>query len=104
MLENPFRTEEWTSYVGDRLIAGGYVDALSEALSAIYCYYDPTERARSLGTFNVLSLLAAAGERELPHVYLGYYVAGCRSTEYKRTFGPNEVLRADGTWEAFDAG
>jgi arginyl-tRNA--protein-N-Asp/Glu arginylyltransferase len=27
------------------------VDALREALSAIYCYYDPTENARSLGTF-----------------------------------------------------
>ncbi len=43
MLENPFRTEEWTYYVGNRLIAVAYVDALPEALSAIYCYYDPTE-------------------------------------------------------------
>jgi Putative arginyl-tRNA:protein arginylyltransferase len=41
MLENPFRTEEWTYYVGNRLIAVAYVDALPEALSAIYCYYDP---------------------------------------------------------------
>jgi Arginine-tRNA-protein transferase, C terminus len=63
-----------------------------------------TERARSLGTFNILSLLAAARERELPHVYLGYYVEGCRSMEYKRKFRPNEVLGADGAWETFDAG
>jgi leucyl-tRNA---protein transferase len=104
MLENPFRTEEWTYYVGDRLIAVAYVDALPEALSAIYCYYDPTERARSPGTFNILSLLASARERGLPHVYLGYYVAGCRSMEYKRKFRPNEVLRPNGTWEAFDGG
>src|SRR4029450_8743109 len=103
VLEKPFRPEEWTYYAGGRLIAVAYVDALPEALSAIYCYYDPTESARSPGTFNVLSLLAAARERELPHVYLGYYVAGCRSTEYKRTFRPNEVLRADGTWGAFSA-
>jgi arginine-tRNA-protein transferase len=102
MLENPFRTEEWTYYVGKRLIGVAYVDSLPEALSAIYFYYDPTERARSLGTFNILSLLAAARERELPHVYLGYYVAGCRSTEYKRKFRPNEVLGPDGTWGAFD--
>jgi leucyl-tRNA---protein transferase len=104
LLENPFRTEEWTYYLGNRLIAVGYVDALPEALSAIYCYYDPTERARSLGTFNILSLLASAREREVPHVYLGYYVAGCPSMEYKRRFRPNEVLRPDGTWETFDAG
>jgi len=103
LLDNPFRTEEWTYYVGDRLIAVAYVDALPEALSAIYCYYDPAEGARSPGTFNILSLLAAARERGLPHVYLGYYVAGCRSLEYKRKFRPNDVLRHDGTWEAFDA-
>jgi leucyl-tRNA---protein transferase len=102
LLENPFRTEEWTYYVGDRLIAVAYVDALPEALSAIYCYYDPGERARSPGTFSVLALLAAAGERGLPHLYLGYYVAGCRSMEYKRKFRPNEVLQPDGTWADFD--
>jgi len=104
LLENPFATEEWTYYVGDRLIAVAYVDALPEALSAIYCYYDPTEGPRSLGTFNILSLLASAPERGLSHVYLGYYVAGCRSMEYKRTFCPNEVLLPDGTWEAFNVG
>ena len=104
MLQNPFRTEEWTYYVGNRLIAVAYVDALPEALSAIYCYYDPTDRARSLGTYNILSLLAAARERGLPHVYLGYYIAGCQSMEYKDKFRPNEVLRPNGTWEAFDAG
>jgi leucyl-tRNA---protein transferase len=102
LLQNPFRTEEWTYYVGDRLIAVAYVDALPEALSAIYCYYDPAEGARSPGTFNILSLLASARERGLPHVYLGYYVAGCRSLEYKRRFRPNEVLRPDGAWEPFE--
>lgn len=104
LLDNPFRTEEWTYYLGNRLIAVAYVDTLPEALSAIYCYYDPTEGGRSPGTFNILSLLASARERGLPHVYLGYYVAGCRSLEYKRKFGPNEVLRPDRTWEAFDVG
>jgi arginine-tRNA-protein transferase len=103
-LENPFRTEEWTYSVGNRLIAVAYVDALPEALSAIYCYHDPAERARSLGTFNILSLLAAARDRGIPHVYLGYYVAGCRSSEYKRRFRPNEVLRPDGSWLPFDEG
>ena len=78
--------------LANRLIAVAYVDALPEALSAIYRYYDPTEAARSPGTFNILSLLAAARERGLPHVYLGYYVVGCRSMEYKRKFRPNEVL------------
>jgi arginyl-tRNA--protein-N-Asp/Glu arginylyltransferase len=98
MLHNPFPTEEWTYYVADRMIGVGYVDVLSEGLSAIYFYYDPEERARSLGTFHVLSMLDAARDRRLPHVYLGYYAEGCRSLEYKSRFRPNEVLRPDGGW------
>jgi arginine-tRNA-protein transferase len=96
-LDNPFPTEEWAYYLGDRLVGVGYVDALREGLSAIYFYYDPDERHRSLGTYNVLSILAAAAARGVPHVYLGYYVQGCRSLEYKARFHPHEVLR-DGHW------
>jgi arginine-tRNA-protein transferase len=84
------------------LIGVGYVDALPGGLSAIYFYYDPGERHRSLGTYNVLSILASARARNLPHVYLGYYVAGCRSLEYKARFRPNEVLTGGGTWARFD--
>ena len=100
MLENPFRTEEWTYYVGNRLIAVAYVDALPEALSAIYCYYDPTEGGRSLGTFNILSLLASARERGLPHVYLGPTSRGVGHWNTSQV-SPDEVLRPNGTWEAF---
>ncbi len=101
MLHNPFPTEEWTYYVEDRLVGVGYVDALPGALSAIDFYWDPDERARSLGTFHVLSIIAAAGQRNLAHVYLGYYVEACRSLEYKARFRPTEVLRGAGQWDAF---
>ena len=94
MLENPFRTEEWTYDLGNRLIAVAYADALPLALSAIYCYYDPTEGARSLGTFNILSLLASARERKLPHVYLGYYVAGCSITGIQAQVSPERSAPA----------
>jgi arginine-tRNA-protein transferase len=100
-VQNPFATEEWDYYVGDRLIGVGYVDALPEGLSAIYFFYDPGEGHRSLGTFNILAMIAAARERDLPHVYLGYFVAGYRSLEYKVRFRPNEVIGADGRWEPF---
>src|SRR5262245_17955279 len=98
---NPFPTEEWCYYVGARLIGVGFVDVLPEGLSAIYFYYDPEERGRSLGTFNVLRIIEAAAERRLPHVYLGYFVAGCRSLEYKARFRPNETLDESGAWVAF---
>ncbi len=98
---NPFRTEEWTFFIADRLAAVGYVDALPAGLSAIYFFHDPQDAERSLGTFNVLRMIERARERSLPHVYLGYYVAGCRSLEYKARFGPNEVLNERAVWVPF---
>jgi arginine-tRNA-protein transferase len=100
-LDNPFPTEEWSYYVGDRLIGVGYVDDLPLAMSAIYFFYDPNERDRSLGTYNVLQIIESARVRTIPHVYLGYFVEGCRSLEYKARFRPNEVLQPDGRWGAF---
>jgi len=100
-LENPFATEEWCYFLGTRLVGVGYVDNLSEGLSAIYFYYDPDERRRSLGTFNVLSVIEAARRLGRPYAYLGYYVRGCRSLEYKARFRPSEVLDADGRWTSF---
>ena len=98
---NPFRTEEWTFFVENRLAAVGYVDALSEGLSAIYFFHDPREARRSLGTFNILSMIDRARKRGLQYVYLGYYVAGCRSLEYKARFQPNEVLTGRAEWVPF---
>lgn len=100
-LANPFRTEEWSYWLRDRLIGVGYVDALAEGLSAVYFYWDPAERHRSLGTYNIMAMMDAARERGLPYVYLGYFVEGCRSLEYKRRFRPNEVLSDGGAWSPF---
>ncbi len=100
-VDNPIPTEEWCYYLGDKLIGVGYVDAIPDGLSAIYFFHDPQERDRSLGTYNVLCVLREAARRKLPFVYLGYYVEGCRSLEYKSRFRPNEVLHPDGKWRAF---
>jgi arginine-tRNA-protein transferase len=101
----PAGVEEWCYFLGGRLVGVGYVDSLpdpsSGGLSAIYFFYDPAERHRSPGTWNVLCLVDEAVRRGLPYVYLGYYVGGCRSMEYKARFVPNEVLGADGVWRGF---
>lgn len=100
-VDNPFDTQEWCYYLGGKLVGVGYVDRLPAGLSAIYFFHDPDERRRSLGTYNVLSLIRAAAGWNLPYVYLGYFVAGCRSLEYKARFRPNEVLTPDGEWKPF---
>jgi len=99
---NPFRTEEWNYYVDEALVAVGYVDTLAHGLSAIYFFHEPDEAHRSLGTFNILAMIGEARRRGLPYVYLGYYVRGCRSLEYKVRFRPNEVLDEHGGWVPFE--
>ena len=112
-VNHPFPVEEWCYYLGDRLVGVGYVDHLpaldgggaaaraESGLSAIYFFYEPDERPRSLGTWNVLCLLDEAARRGLPYVYLGYYVEGCPSMAYKPNFVPNEIRDEDGWWGEF---
>ncbi len=100
-VNNPFSVSEWCYFLGDRLVGVGYVDDLPDGLSAIYFFHDPEFRRRSLGNWNVLSMLEQARMRGLEHVYLGYYVEGCQSLVYKADYRPNEVLTADGNWRPF---
>jgi arginine-tRNA-protein transferase len=100
-VHNPDFTEEWCYYLNGRLIGVGYADRLADCMSAIYFFYDPELRGRSLGTFNVLCLLEECSVRKLTYLYLGYYVPGCRSLEYKGNFRPNEIRQADGSWHDF---
>jgi arginine-tRNA-protein transferase len=95
---NPFPVQEWCYYLGRHLVGVGYVDDLPQSMSAIYFFHDPDLRQRSLGTFNVLSVLDRAAQLSKEHVYLGYLVGGCRSMEYKGRFQPNQLLGADGQW------
>jgi len=100
-VRNPFAVQEWCYYLGRHLVAVGYVDDLPTSYSAIYFFYDPERRDRSLGTFNVLSILDRARRAGKEFVYLGYYVEGCRSMEYKVRFRPNQLLGLDGEWREF---
>jgi arginine-tRNA-protein transferase len=97
-IANPIPVEEWRYTLGGRLVGVGYVDRLPAGLSAIYFFYDPAERDRGLGTWNVLNIIDRAAAAGLPHVYLGYHVAGAASLEYKANFAPNEALGPDRVW------
>ena len=99
-VENPYPIQEWCYFLDDRLVGVGYVDPLPIGHSAIYFFYDPDEAHRSLGVWNVLSVIAGARKAAVPHVYLGYYVTGCRSLEYKAKYRPNQVLD-NGVWRTF---
>jgi arginyl-tRNA--protein-N-Asp/Glu arginylyltransferase len=103
-VDNPFATQEWCYYRGNKLVGVGYVDDVPCGLSAIYFFYDPQYRHLALGTWNVLNVLSAAARKTLPHLYLGYYVAGCPSMVYKARFRPSQVRGPDGRWRLFQDG
>ena len=97
-IENPTTTLELRYRLGGRLAAIAYVGVTPRALNSIYGFHDPELSRRSLGTFDVLKEIELARAMELDYVYLGYLVEGCLSMEYKKAFGPNELL-VGARWE-----
>lgn len=85
--------------IGDRLVAVSLVDLCSRSVSAVYHFYDPDERDRSLGVFSVLAEIDWTRQLGVPHYYLGYWVEGAETMHYKANYRPHEQLR-DGIWRA----
>lgn len=84
------------------LIACALVDLMSDGLSLVYSFYDPTQARRSLGSFVILDHLIQAGLTDMPYVYLGYWVRGSDKMDYKVRFSPIELLRPEG-WRLMSA-
>lgn len=81
----------------DRLLGACLTDRLGDGLSAVYSFFEPDCRDRSLGTYTILWLVARARRLALPYVYLGYWVAESRKMAYKSRFRPCEIL-SRGSW------
>lgn len=77
------------------------VDELSDGLSAVYSFFDTEETQRSLGSYMILWLIDEAYGRELPYVYLGFWIDGCSNMAYKARFKPLERVTPDG-WVRMD--
>ena len=75
-----------------RLIGVVLADLLSDGLSMVYSFFDPTETRRSLGVFAILDHVKQAQHVRMPYVYLGYWVRGSDKMDYKARFRPMEAL------------
>ena len=76
-------------------------DRGERAMSAVYCYYDPSLPKLSLGTYSILKQLELCQRWDLDWLYLGLYIEGCDAMSYKARFQPHERL-VDGTWTRFE--
>jgi leucyl-tRNA---protein transferase len=77
---------------GGRLVGVGLMDEVASGLSSVYFYHDPAWRPLGPGTFSILKEIEHARETSRPWHYLGYWIAGCDSMNYKARFGPHELL------------
>jgi len=91
-----------------KLVGVDLIDILDDGISSIYCYYDPDYMWHSLGTYSLLYQIKLAQKLDLPWVYLGYWVDGCKAFEYKERFAPQEILEdfplisQEPLWERWD--
>ena len=98
LYESPVQTMETTYRQSGRLIAVGIADVELDAVSTVYCYFDPEFASRSPGVFNVLWTIDHCRRRRISHLYLGYYIRDCKKMNYKTDYQPCEVLDAEGNW------
>jgi arginine-tRNA-protein transferase len=79
-------------YLGDKLIAVGFLDRGEDCLSSVYFCFDTRHTSLNLGTYSILQEIFYARSLGLPYYYLGYYVPGCRSMAYKDHFRLREYF------------
>lgn len=84
--------------VSGKLLSVGICDVCDQSLSSVYFFFDPGQARRGLGTFGALWELNFARRHNIAHYYLGFWIEGCRSMQYKADFRPYQVLHPDGQW------
>ena len=97
VVSSPIKTSilEYRNPEGE-LVAACLTDRVADGFSAVYSFFDPALKARSLGSYIVLSLIARACAEKLPYVYLGFWVADSPKMHYKIRFHPTEGFGSNG--------
>ncbi len=78
------------------------LDELEDGLSSVYTFFDPEILGASYGTYNILWQIDRCVKKQLPYLYLGYWIAQSRKMAYKIKFQPMQGL-IDGIWQPLPA-
>mgnify|MGYP001163936656 CR=1 FL=1 len=76
-------------------------DIFDDGVSLVYSFFNTEISKKSLGTYVILDHIQLAKEKELPYVYLGYWVQGSKKMAYKAQFQGVEVFM-NGKWVSFE--
>lgn len=102
LVESCCDTFELRYYHGEELIGVAVTDRSSQALSAVYCYFDPSYERLCPGTFSILKQIELCRAWDLPYLYLGFYLDAPSRMSYKGNYRPQQRL-INGQWVEFDA-
>jgi arginine-tRNA-protein transferase len=86
----------------EALVAVCLYDRVNDGFSGVYMFFDPARQRQSPGTYMILWLIEHLRALDLPYLYLGYWIEGCRNMAYKARFRPTEALGPDG-WQPLEA-
>lgn len=113
-MENPSKTDfhrflicDWADTLfiefreGKKLVAVAVTDITNSGLSAVYTFFDPEMRSRSLGHFAILKQIEYAQQQDLIYLYLGYWIKDCEKMSYKSRYTPAEGFIND-MWVELD--
>lgn len=84
-------------FLDDQLVMVSVIDSVGQGLSAVYTFFDPDYSGRGLGTFAILNLIEVCRERDLPWLYLGYWIKESPKMNYKTRFRPLHAY-IQGSW------
>jgi len=88
---------------GGDLAAIAVTDRLSDGLSAVYTFFEPSLAREGLGVYAILWQIEEAKRLGLDYCYLGYWIAQTRKMRYKAQYLPQEHYR-NGGWTAITEG
>lgn len=81
-----------------QLVGLSFLDVSRASFSSVYHFFDPDHARRSIGVFSVLKEIELAGAGLVPWYYLGYWIDGCKTMQYKADYLPHEVW-VEGVWQ-----
>ncbi|BCE03787.1 hypothetical protein [Marinicellulosiphila megalodicopiae] len=79
-------------YLGDQLIAVGFLDVSDNTISSSYFIYHTDFQHLNLGTLSVLKEIEYCKQLEKQFYHLGYWIEDNQSMAYKNKFFPHELM------------
>jgi arginine-tRNA-protein transferase len=78
--------------IAGELAGVAVVDFMTNALSAVYTFFEPKFSNYSLGVYAVLWQIEQAKSLALDYVYLGFWIKNCQKMSYKTQYQPLQGL------------